>query len=123
MGLVCVNGGQSAQLHHVGHDALRLFIDRHEAFGMEFAQGHMERHLLITEPLEAIPGEGDTFTDADSCGPHEAESVGLQGVGKTELLLQMSILVERKRSGEIVVAGRKILTTNEVGSYRMPLVG
>jgi len=83
----------------------------------------MERHLLLTKPLEAIPGESGTFTDADSCGPHEAEGVGLQGVDDTELLLQMLILLERKRSGEIVVAGRKIFTTNEVGSYRMPLVG
>ena len=55
-------------------------------------------------------------------GPHEAESVHLQGVGETELLLQLLILLERKRFGEIVVRGRKILMTNEVGRYRMPLV-
>ena len=47
----------------------------------------------------------------------------LQGVGKTELFLQLLVFLKRKRFGEIVVGGRKILTTNEVGRYRMPLVG
>jgi hypothetical protein len=49
--------------------------------------------------------------------------VDLEGVGETELLLQVLILFERKRSGEIVVGRRKILMTNEVRRYRMPLVG
>jgi hypothetical protein len=57
----------------------------------------------------------DAFADADSIGPHEAETVDLQDVGDTKLLLQLLIFFERKRFGEIVVGGRKILTTNEVG--------
>jgi hypothetical protein len=65
-------------------------------------------------------GKIDAFADADSRGPHEAESVHLQGVDEMELQLQLLILLERKRFGEIVVGGRKILTTNEVGSYRCP---
>ena len=64
----------------------------------------------------------DAFADADSRGPHEAESVHLEGVGETELLLQLLIFLERKRFGEIVVGRRKILTTNEAGRYRVPLV-
>jgi len=59
--------------------------------------------------------EIDAFADTDSCGPHEAESVHLHGVGETELLLQLLIFLERKRFWEIVVGRRKILTTNEVG--------
>jgi hypothetical protein len=35
----------------------------------------------------------------------------------------MLIFLERKRLGQIVVVGRKILTTNEVGCYTMSLVG
>jgi hypothetical protein len=57
----------------------------------------------------------DAFADADSGGPHEAESIHRQGVGETELLLQLLIFLERKRFGEIVVGGRKILTPNKVG--------
>jgi len=38
-------------------------------------------------------------------------------------MLQLLILLERKRFGKIVVGGRKIFTTNEVGCYRVPLVG
>ena len=65
----------------------------------------------------------DAFTDADSRGPHETESIHFQGVSETELLLQLLILLERKRFGERVVGRRKIFTTNEVGCYRVPLIG
>ena len=47
----------------------------------------------------------------------------LQGVSETEPLLKLLIFLERKRFGEIVVGRRKILITNEVGCYRVPLVG
>jgi hypothetical protein len=33
----------------------------------------------------------DALADADSGGPHEAESVPVQGVGETKLLLQLSV--------------------------------
>jgi hypothetical protein len=33
------------------------------------------------------------------------------------------ILLQRKRSGQIVVVWREILATNEVGLQEMPLVG
>ncbi len=65
----------------------------------------------------------DAFADADSRGPHEAESVHFQGIDETKLLLQTLILLDRKRFGEIVVGRRKVFTTNEVGRYRVPLVG
>jgi hypothetical protein len=35
----------------------------------------------------------------------------------------MLILLERKRPGQIVVARREILMTNEVGEEGMPLIG
>jgi hypothetical protein len=90
---------------------------------MELPQRHMKRHLLFADLLQAMLGEIDAFADADSGGPHEAESVALQGVGETELLLQLLIFLERKRFGEIVVGRRKIVTTNEVGRSKAPLVG
>lgn len=64
----------------------------------------------------------DAFADADSGGSHEAESIHRQSVGETELLLQLLVFLERKRFGEIVVGGRKILSTNEVGGYEVPLI-
>ena len=36
----------TAQLHDARHDALRLLIDRHEAFGMELTQGHLQGYSL-----------------------------------------------------------------------------
>jgi len=90
---------------------------------MELTQGHMQRHLLFIDRLQAIQGKSDAFADSDSGGPYEAESVALQGGGETELLLQPWILLKGKRSGQIVVARGEILTTNEVGRQGMPLVG
>jgi hypothetical protein len=89
---------------------------------MELAQGDMQGDLLFIDRLQAINGESDAFANADSGGPHEAESIDLERVDEAELLLQPLIFLERKRFGEIVVRGRKILLTNEVGRYRMPLV-
>jgi hypothetical protein len=107
----------------VRHDAHSFFIDRYQAFGMGLTQRHMQGHLLFMDRLQAIDGESDAFAYTDSGGPHEAESIGLQGVGKTELLLQALIVLQRKRSWQIVVAWGKVLATNEVGLQEMPLVG
>jgi hypothetical protein len=111
------------QLHHARHDALSFFIDRHQAFGMELTQRHMQGHLLFIDRLQAMDGESDAFANSDSGGAHEAESIGLQGVGETELLLQALILLQRKRSGQVAVAWGEILATNEVGLQDMALVG
>jgi hypothetical protein len=70
-----------------------------------------------------MDGESDAFANTDSGGAHEAESIGLQGVGETELLLQALIVLQRKRSWQIVVAWGKVLATNEVWLQEMPLVG
>jgi hypothetical protein len=40
-----------------------------------------------------------------------------------ELLLQALIVLHRKRTGQIVVAWREILATNEIGLQAMALVG
>jgi hypothetical protein len=97
------------------HDTLRLLIDRHQTFRMELTQGHMRRHLLFIDRLQAIQGKSGAFADTDTGGPHAAESVALQGVGETELLLQALILLKGKRSRQILVARWEILATNEVG--------
>jgi hypothetical protein len=70
-----------------------------------------------------MDGESDAFADTDSGGPHEAESVALQGVGETELLLQALIVLQGKRSGQIVVAWGEVLATNKVRLQAMALVG
>lgn len=66
---------------------------------MELAQGHMESHLLFAESLQAVQGQGGTFTDADACGAYEAESMGFQSVGEAELLLQTLVFFQRKGFG------------------------
>jgi hypothetical protein len=62
---------------------------------MELTQGHMQRHVLFMDRLQAVQRKSDAFADTDSGGPQEAESIGLQGVGETELLLQALILLKR----------------------------
>jgi hypothetical protein len=90
---------------------------------MELAQGDMQGDLLFIDRLQAINGESDAFANADSGGPHEAESVALQSVGETELLLQALIVLKGKRSRQILVARGKILAMNKVGRQGMPQVG
>ena len=111
------------QLHHARHDTHSFFLDRYETFRTELTQRHMQGHLLFIDRLKAIDGESDAFANTDSSGAHEAESIGLQGVGETELLLQALILLQRKRSGQIGIAWGEILATNEVGLQAMALVG
>ena len=55
----------------------------------------MQRHVLFIDRPQAVQGKSDAFADTDSGGPQEAESIGLQGVGETELLLQALILLKR----------------------------
>jgi hypothetical protein len=83
----------------------------------------MEADLLFSDLPEALQGEIDAFTNTDSRSPHEAEGVGLQGIGITKLLLQALILLLRKWSGQIAVTRGEVFATNEVGWERMPLVG
>jgi hypothetical protein len=51
--------GEGTQLDHARYHALRLFIDRYKAFGMELAERHTKRHLLFADLWWAIQGKID----------------------------------------------------------------
>jgi hypothetical protein len=90
---------------------------------MELAHRHMKRELLFIDPLNAVQREIDAFPDADPRGTQQAESIDLQGIGEPKVLLQALILFEGKRSGQIVLVGRKVAGLNEVGGQGIALVG
>ena len=92
----------------------RLLIDRDPAFGMELAQGHVERSFVFTDQLQAIHRKIETFADADSGSPYEAKGMGFERITLPELLLQVLILVGRKRPGQIMVVRRKVLAANQI---------
>jgi hypothetical protein len=63
---------------------------------------------------QAIQTQTDTLADADTCGAHEQQGVGIQVVGATELLLQEPIVLRRKRAGQISRRRREVLRADKV---------
>jgi antitoxin component of MazEF toxin-antitoxin module len=83
----------------------------------------VECRFLFTELPQAIHAKIQTFPDTDSGSSYEAESMGFHGVALPELLLKALILVWGKRPGQVVVAKRKILATNQIRRKAMTTVG
>jgi hypothetical protein len=63
---------------------------------------------------QAIQTQTDAFADADTCGAHEQQRVGIQVVSATEFLLQELIVLRRKRSGQIPGRRREVLRADKV---------
>jgi hypothetical protein len=90
---------------------------------MELPERDMKRPLRFTDLAQAIEGKIDSLADANSGSADEQQGVGHQVIGVAELLLQPSIVLRGKWFGQIVIWGRKILSTNEIVVKRMAIVG
>ena len=90
------------QSEDAGHDLSNVCIGRHQAFGVQFAEGDMQRPLVGTDLPQAVQGQIDTFADADSSGAREQPRQGRQIAGATQFLLQELVVLWGKRSGQIV---------------------
>jgi hypothetical protein len=66
---------------------------------VKLADRDMKSPCVGAQLPEAIQRQTDAFADADTCGAHEQQRIGIQVVGATELLLQQLIVLRRKRSG------------------------
>jgi hypothetical protein len=62
-----------------------------------------------------IEWQANAFSNADSGEASQQESIGIQGVGAAQFLLESMIIFRRKRPGEISWESRKILAQNETG--------
>jgi hypothetical protein len=81
---------------------------------MKLAKRYTERRLLPTDLLQAIERKIEAFADADTSGPDEAKGMSFHCVSWPELLLQAQILFRGERSGQVMVANRKVLAANQV---------
>jgi hypothetical protein len=113
---------QGAQSQNASNDAPDVVVNRHEAFGVELAEGDMKCPQFFPHLPQAIQRKIDTLADADSGGADEQQSVGMQIVDVAELLIQPLIVFRGKRLGQITGRGRKIRSMNEAGLEGMAVV-
>jgi len=93
-------------------------IDGQHAFGLELAQGNMERPLVGAGGAEAVIGQVDTFADTQAGIAEQQEDISAQIVAAAELLLQELILLGGERPWQSVGGARNILTQQQVRECR-----
>ena len=94
--------GEGAQGKNAGDHPARLIIGRDQSLGVQLAERDMESPLIRPQLSQAVQGEVDALTDADSRGAREQEGICVQIIGAEEFLLEKLIVVWRKRPGQIV---------------------
>ena len=103
-----------AKVCHTVHDLPPMCIDRHQTFGVQFAEGNVECPLVRPDLSQTVPREINTFSDADSCGASEQKCVGRQVVGTAQLVAEQLIVLWRKRSGQILRSRWEVLRADQV---------
>ena len=68
--------GQGAQGKDTVHDSAPVFIDRHQTFGVEFAERDMQRPLVRPDLAQTVQRKIDAFPEADSGGTSERGRMG-----------------------------------------------
>ena len=114
---------QSTQSQDASHDPSNVCVGRHQAFGVQFAYGDMQRPLVHTDLPQTVQREIDALADADSGGASEQQCIGRQVVGAAQFLLQQLIVLGRKRSWQVPGLRRKVVATDEVGRKAMAIGG
>jgi hypothetical protein len=70
--------GEGAQGKNAGDHAAHLIIGRDQSLGVQLAERGMESPLIRPQLSQAVQGEVDALTDADSCGAREQEGICVQ---------------------------------------------
>lgn len=78
---------ESAQGNKAGHDLPHVLVGGNQTFGVQFADGNMNRPLVRSDFSQAVQSKVDTFSDADAGGPGEEEGITGQVVGPAQLPL------------------------------------
>ena len=92
-------------------------IDGDHAFGLEFAEGYMNRPLVWACGAQAVIGEIDAFADTHAGVAEQQEDISAEIVAAHELLLQELILLGGERSGQSMGRARNILAQQQVGQF------
>ena len=90
-------------------------IDGDHAFGLEFAEGDMNRPLVWPGGAETVIGEIGAFADTHAGVAEQEEDISAEIVAEHELLLQELILFGGKRSWQSVGRAWNILAQQQVG--------
>jgi len=90
-----------------------VFIDRHQTFGVEFAERDMQRPLVRPDLAETVQRQIDAFPDADSGDTSEEQRVGRQVIGAAQLVAEPLIVLRRERSGQILGQRREVLAADK----------
>jgi hypothetical protein len=75
----------------------------------------MECPLFGSQLPQAIQGQADAFTEADSRTTDEQEGIGVEIIRTQQFVPQELILLRGKRSGKIERFWRQVFSTNEIG--------
>ena len=106
--------GQGAQGKDTVHDSAPVFIDRHQTFGVEFAERDMQRPLVRPDLAQTVQRKIDAFPDADSGDTSEEQRVGRQVIGAAQFVAEQLVVLWRERSGQILGQRREVLAADEV---------
>ena len=105
---------QRAQRKNASHDPSHVAIGRYQTFGLELAERDLQGPLVHTDLPQTVQREIDTLADADSGGASEQQRIGGQVVSPAQFLLQLLIVMERKRSWQVPGLGREVLAADKV---------
>lgn len=108
-----LRAGSGTQGQNTLYDAPSFDIYGDKAFGVQFAEGNVERPPIWFELLQTVPSQIDAFPDADAGEAGEEEGIRKQLVGTTQFLLQPLIVFKRKRLRQILVWRREVLAANQ----------
>ena len=92
-------------------------IDGDHAFGLEFAEGDMNRPLVWPRGAQTVVGEIGAFADTHAGVAEQEEDISAEIVAAHELLLEELILLGGERSWQGVGRAWDILAQQEVSQF------
>ncbi len=92
-------------------------IDGDHAFGLEFAEGDMNRPLVRPREAQTVIGEIYAFADTHTGRAQQEEDISAEIVAAHELLLEELILFGSERPWQSVGRARDILAQQQVGQF------
>ena len=93
-------------------------IDGNHAFGLELAEGNMDRPLVRPCGSQAVIRQIDAFADTHAGVAEEQEDISAEIVAAEQLLLQELILLRGERPGQTLRCARDIFAAQQMSKFR-----
>lgn len=109
-------GGRNlrAQDQNAVDDLADIRIGRNQTFGMQLTEGDMHGPLIGSELPQTVQRQIHTLADADSGGAGEQQRPGKQVIAAAQFLLQLLIVCQGKRPGQVEGQRREVLPADEM---------